>query len=87
MPSVKPKVPKPLPMEFVSPESTLIAGAQYDGLNMKLTVELRPTTTSIMKRYAYRRFPLHEWKAFLAAPSKGRYFQQNIRKYYVGDPV
>lgn len=77
-----------IPSSFDSPESSTIAGATYDFSTENLVIEFkslnaRPAT------YDYPSFPLREgaagnWRGFTEADSKGRYFAQLIRPFYVG---
>jgi hypothetical protein len=73
------EVEKDIPLSFDSPESSSVQGASYDPATMTLTVTLKPG-----KIYTYNPISPEKWKAFHDAPSKGKFFQGEIRPKYIG---
>lgn len=75
-----------LPDSFESPESSIVASANYDEGTRLLMVALRKGP-NVTKEYTYDGFPLMEWAEFVTAPSKGQYFSERIRPRYKGRPL
>jgi KTSC domain len=65
-----------MPREIV--DSTVVAAVNYDELRQQLDIEL--TTGRI---YRYLDVPPDVYEAFMAAASKGRYYNDHIRDVYL----
>jgi KTSC domain len=65
-----------MPREIVG--STVVAAVNYDELRQQLDIEL--TTGRI---YRYLDVPPEVYEAFMAAESKGRYYNDHIRDVYL----
>ena len=64
-------------MRYHDIESSLIRSVVYDEKTSSLEVNFRSNTT-----YLYQGVSTEELDAFLAAPSKGRYFNEHIKPRY-----
>lgn len=69
------------PRSFRSPESSNVKGAHYDPDTQLLTVEFN---TGTGKEYGYAPFPEEEWREFLEAESKGKFFSARVRPFFTG---
>jgi len=56
--------------------SGAISWARYDAETRVLEIDFKGKTPST---YAYDEFPAHEWDAFKATESKGRFFAARVR--------
>jgi len=63
-------------------ESSAIEDIAYEARMRRLTVRFKSG-----ERYAYVGVPADVHQAFLAAPSKGRFFQERIRRTYGFKPL
>jgi KTSC domain len=70
---------------FTSPESSAIAGAEYDATTLTLTVTLRRRGGDIT--YQIDGFLPKEWVEFEQARSKGSHFNARIRPFYSAKPL
>lgn len=75
-----------LPDSFESPESSLIAGASYNKKTWELLVRFKRTREE-SDTYGYQSISPALWKGFVESPSKGAYFNQNIRPIAQGKLV
>ena len=71
-----------IPDSFTSPESTSIAGADYDANTRTLYVRFTNGKT-----YRGQDFPAEAWRAFVQADSKGSHFNRRIRPLYLMKPT
>lgn len=72
-----------VPESFESPESSNVAGAQYDSLSQSLTVRFKSKEPK--PEAVYRStipVPPTTWVEFLHAPSKGAFYNQIIRPQF-----
>jgi hypothetical protein len=69
---------------FESPESSTVAGAEYDAGSEVLIVRFRRSKSEDRYRYSV---PPKVWRGFLDAPSKGSYFTRFIRPLYDGEKL
>lgn len=77
------------PLSFESPESSAVASASYDPDTHLLTLSLKRPNKDQPERvvqYTYAGFPEGNWKLFVEATSKGRYFSEVVRPLFVGIP-
>lgn len=58
--------------------SSAISRIEYDAASATLSITFRESG----KTYDYYGVPAHVYAAFLAAPSKGQFFNDNIREQY-----
>ena len=63
-------------MQYFS--SSAIRAAGYDARSLVLSIQF----TSGPRIYSYFGVPASIWQGFLAASSKGRYYDQHIKPYY-----
>lgn len=77
-----------VPNSFESPESSSVAGASYNFETQQMRVRLlRVIVTGAPpdeKSYAYEGVPPHLWADFVAAASKGQFFNARVRPIFVG---
>lgn len=71
----------PIPLSFDSPDSTMIARAEYDPTTETMTVEFKRPGANV---YTYGSFPAKVWEEFEQAPSKGSFFAKHIRPLFSG---
>ncbi len=69
-------------MNITTVESTTLAALAYDDAHEILQLEFRSRAI-----YRYRGVPAPVYKALVAAPSKGRYFNREIRGRFPHSPV
>ena len=74
--------PDYIPDTFTSPESTSIAGADYDANTRTLYVRFTNGKT-----YRGQDFPAEAWRDFVQASSKGSHFNRRIRPLYLMKPT
>ena len=74
--------PAEIPMSFVSPESSNIAGASFNPETSTLVVQFRGHIGQPDRLYAARDFTLAQWQMFLDAPSKGKFFAEQIKPLF-----
>lgn len=67
------------PLSFSSPESSNVAGADYDSETEMLSVTFKDS-----KSYAYAPFPENLWREFTQATSKGKFFAERVRPFFQG---
>lgn len=67
------------PLSFSSPESSNVAGAEYDPSTQQLTV-----TFKTGKSYGYAPFEEKLWVEFEQAESKGGFFAARVRPFFTG---
>lgn len=66
-------------MSFDSPESSTIAGADYDPETQRLIIRFKSG-----KSYQFEHMTQAQWDMFDAAVSKGAFFNQQIRPLFSG---
>ena len=66
----------------VEVKSSNIVSIDYDEKEQSLIVEFPGNS-----RYKYEQMPIREYKDFLNAESKGKYFHKHIRSNYVGEKI
>lgn len=77
-----------VPLEFDSPESSIIEGARYDEGQRVLTVFFkRSNPKSKEQAYRYGGVTPQEWAAFAQSFSKGKHFSEHIRTQFKGTAV
>lgn len=76
----KPKIE--VPSSFESPESSLIARAEYDVTTCIAVVDIKAGPSRVVQ-YTYS-FPPDVWEEWEQAESKGSYFSTVIRPMYAG---
>lgn len=81
---VVPSTRKHTPLSFSSPESTTIARASYRQDLEILTVEFKSRPGY---KYLYKKVSIEVYRAFRDAPSRGGFFQKNIKTQYDWDMV
>ena len=62
---------------FESPESSTIARVGFDDESLILIIEFKTTGT-----YHYFDVPQHVFEAMRAAPSRGQFLAQNVKKQF-----
>ena len=72
-----------IPDSFESPESSLIVRASYNEGQQVLSIYLKKTKKEGERRYDYS-IPPELWAEFFMAPSKGKFFSQQIRPWFAG---
>lgn len=74
---------------FESPESHLVARAEYDRDTNIMLLTLKDTSRKGREGEKVYRYSIPEnlWNEFTTAASKGRFFSQVIRPSYAGRPV
>jgi hypothetical protein len=60
------------------PNSRAVAQADYDPMSRQLIIQYREG----LKRYTYFNVPAYVYEGLLAAPSKGRYVDTQIKPFY-----
>lgn len=60
-------------------QSSNLSSIGYDPASRLLEIEFHSG-----KAYQYPNVPAHVYQALMAAPSKGKFFSQFIKPYYVG---
>lgn len=82
------RAPAEVPTSFESPESSSVAGASYNFETQQMRVRLLRALVAGAppdeKSYAYEGVPLFLWADFVAAASKGGFFNARIRPIFVG---
>lgn len=82
------RAPQEVPTSFESPESSSVAGASYNFETQQMIVRLLrslvPGAPPDEKPYAYEGVPPFLWAEFVAAASKGSFFNARIRPIFVG---
>lgn len=68
-------------------DSTMIKKVFYDPETCTLDAVFRKKDDSDGARYRYRRVPAKVFAQFVLASSKGRFFNQNIKKAYVVEKI
>ncbi|CAG9256165.1 KTSC domain-containing protein [Paraburkholderia caribensis] len=64
-------------MEMISVASQAVSAAGYDPMTRRMKIRFRTGRT-----YDFCRVPQFVFDAFMASPSKGRYFDAHIRDRY-----
>lgn len=67
----------------MSPDSSVIVRATYFAGSRLLRVWLKPSGLS----YMYAGVSIECWEKFTTAPSKGQYYNQQIRERFEGIPI
>lgn len=75
-----------IPASFESPDSSTVHSAEYDSANRSLSVMLKRARGAFV-RYDYPGVPPELWAEFVAASSKGSFFNARIRSAYEGVKV
>jgi hypothetical protein len=65
-------------MRWLTLESKMLSAAAYDGSKQLLYLRFRNTGDV----YRYFDFPAAEYRAFLGAESKGRFFRSRVRDHF-----
>lgn len=81
-PSFEPEPMVPM-YSFDTPESSAIAYGDYDPGQRLLRVHIKQKAGGV-KRYLHGGVPPELWEEFLAAPSKGQFYNMAIRPLYAG---
>lgn len=77
---------KVVPSQFESPDSSTVHSAEYDLDTRNLSVMLKRARGAFV-RYDYPGVPPELWAEFVAAESKGSFFNARIRSAYEGVKV